>query len=90
MSDTFKADGFDVAFIGVATQCCGRPDVLVYDYDKCVKLLMTRDGMTKEEAMEYIDFNVLGAWMGPGTPIFMKRCTLPEALDYLDTQHGTN
>lgn len=87
MATPLKADGFDSAFLGVGTRCCGSPDVLVYDYDESIHLLMTRDGMTKEEAMEYLDFNVLGAWMGDGTPMFVKRCSMTEALDYLETQH---
>jgi len=28
--------------------------------------------MTREEAIEYFDFNVLGAFMGPQTPIFVN------------------
>ena len=32
-----------------------------------------KDGMTDEEAMEYFEFNVVGAWMGEGTPIFLYR-----------------
>jgi hypothetical protein len=27
--------------------------------------------MTREEAEEYMDFNVLGAYMGEGTPVFI-------------------
>ena len=27
--------------------------------------------MTNEEAIEYFEFNVVGAWMGEGTPIFL-------------------
>jgi hypothetical protein len=32
---------------------------------------MTRDGMTAEEAREYIEFNIEGAYMGPDTPILV-------------------
>lgn len=32
---------------------------------------MERDGMTHEDAMEFYEFNIVGAWMGNGTPIFM-------------------
>ena len=32
---------------------------------------MTRDGMTEEEAQEYFDFNVEGAYMGEKTPIWV-------------------
>jgi hypothetical protein len=90
MHDTFKAEGFDEAFLGVAAQCCGRPDILVYDYDKALKILQTRDKMTKEEAMEYMDFNVLGAWVGAGTPMFLKQCSLTEGIEYLEQQYGND
>ena len=36
---------------------CGR---LIYDYNKTVKIFMERDGMTTEEAIEWIDYNVMG------------------------------
>lgn len=66
-----KADGFDGAILGLGRRC-GQPDLLVYDADKCVAILM-KDGMTDEEAMEYFEFNVVGSWMGEGTPIFLYR-----------------
>jgi len=34
---------------------------------------MNRDGMDEDEAREFLDFNTFGAWMGPGTPLFMYR-----------------
>jgi hypothetical protein len=32
---------------------------------------MERDDMTREEAIEFMDFNVVGAWHGESTPIFL-------------------
>lgn len=61
------ADGFDEAAIGVVERC-GQPPIVIYDQEKCIDLLVQRDGMTAEEAIEYFDFNVLGAWVGEGTP----------------------
>jgi len=31
---------------------------------------MDRDGMSEEDAVEFMDFNVLQAWIGPYTPAF--------------------
>ena len=28
--------------------------------------------MTYEEAIEYFDYNILGAWMGEYTPVFIQ------------------
>jgi len=64
-----KADGFDDAILGLGRRC-SQPDLLVYDVDKCVDILM-EDGMTQEDAMEYFEFHVVGAWMCEGTPIFL-------------------
>jgi hypothetical protein len=36
-----------------------------------IEVLMERDGMDDETAMEYIDFNCVGAWMGEKTPIIV-------------------
>jgi hypothetical protein len=38
---------------------------------ECINILIEKDGMTEEQAMEYFDFNVVGAWMGETTPIFL-------------------
>jgi hypothetical protein len=62
------ADGFDEALIGTARRLSGTL-VAVYDRNKCIEIL-ARD-MSPEEAEEYFEFNVEGAWMGEGTPIFI-------------------
>lgn len=63
------ADGFEDALLGTSTQF-NRGPVALYDWDKCVEILMKRDGMTYEEAVEWMDFNVTGAWFGEQTPAF--------------------
>lgn len=69
-----KADGFDEAIVGVGYKKCNEPSI-VYDYDKCVVILMERDEMSYEDALEFMDYNVTDAYVGPNTPIFMKRIT---------------
>ena len=44
-----KADGFDKAFLGVASRF-GMDEVFAYDYDKVLKILQERDGMCPDEA----------------------------------------
>ena len=48
------ADGFNDAIIGVSD---GK---LVYSNQRCVEILMIRDGMSMEDAIEFFDFNVQG------------------------------
>ncbi len=64
------ADGLDKACIGVAHRYTG--DVACYDMDLCIEALM-EDGMTCEDAREYFDYNVLGAFIGEHTPVFIER-----------------
>lgn len=66
-----KADGFDEAVLGVGRRC-SQPNLLVYDYHKCCEILVKRDKMTYEEAEEFMEFNVVGAWVGDTTPIFVN------------------
>ena len=60
-----SADGFEAAIIGVSD---GR---LVYSVQRCIEILMIRDEMSYEDAIEYFDFNVRGAYMGEKTPIWV-------------------
>jgi hypothetical protein len=66
------ADGFDDAILGVGGRC-GRPPVVVYDRDRCIQILVDRDGMTLDEAQECFAFNTEGAWVGDRTPLFLER-----------------
>ena len=70
-SETLFADGWDDCIIGVGTRC-GQTPILVYDTDKIIQRLMDEDGMSWSEASEYFSFNIEGAWMGEGTPIFCE------------------
>ena len=65
-----KADGFDDAILGMSTRI-GDESLIAYDYDKCIEILQGE--MSYEEAVEYMEFNVVGSYVGEGTPIFIKR-----------------
>lgn len=56
------ADGFDEAIIDVIR---GR---VRYDLEKCVSILMERDGWTRSEALDWMDYNVIGCYSGPRSP----------------------
>lgn len=60
---------FDEAIIGIGLRCA-QPAVFVYSYEKIVRVLV-QDGLDRDEAEEYVSFNIIGAWMGPHTPIVM-------------------
>jgi hypothetical protein len=61
------ADGLDEALVGIVPKTMQ----LVYDTDKVIEILMSRDGMTEDEAFEYFYYNIEGAHVGEDTPIFI-------------------
>lgn len=73
-----KADGFDDAILGVTTQKQSGNILLVYSMSKCIEILMNRDEMTEEEALEYYYFNVEGSYMGEKTPVWVEDDFLEE------------
>jgi hypothetical protein len=79
--EALLADGFEAAIIGVAERC-SQPTLVVYDAQKCLEILMEQgDGMTVEEATEFFEFNVTGAWMGENTPLFMWQIPQGETIE---------
>ena len=80
------ADGFEKAFVGSTISAFSREQVALYDYDLCIKVLVEDQQMTEEEAIEYFDYNVIGSWVGEGTPIFIHRHKIENVEDYLDEE----
>ena len=74
------ADGFDNAILGIAERC-GDDNVLAYDAAKCIEILVEEHDMSHEEAVEYFSFNVSGAYIGKGTPIFVWTQEPTDALE---------
>ena len=72
--DMLFADGFDDALIGMAQSAC-KATVALYDTDLCVAVLVERDGMTEEEALDYLYFNVVNSYIGENTPMFATMVT---------------
>ena len=62
---------FDQAIVGLADRI-GMSTVVVYDTSKIIDILCERDGMDREAATEYYEFNILGAYVGEQTPMFIS------------------
>jgi hypothetical protein len=60
------ADGLDGAIVGIDYNLR-----VVYDIDTIIEILIERDKMTDEEAVEFAEFNIFGAYVGEKTPIYM-------------------
>ena len=89
------ADGWEDCFVGFAQQfgSHGRQNIAVYDYEKMVdKLIKETSAQCKDdcdcdhygEAVEYIDFNVLGAYVAPNMPAYIVIRPLAEAMEELE------
>ena len=66
-----KADGLDDAVIGVTHDMATGTRRLVYSVDKCVEVLMKRDGMDRDGAREFLEFNTLCAYIANDQPVFV-------------------
>ena len=66
------ADGFEDALIGIGIQGGTHKAVAVYNIEKMEQILMDRDGMDWGEAVEFLNFNTLGAYVGEHTPIYLE------------------
>tara|TARA_R110000765_G_scaffold417359_1_gene519801 strand:- start:38 stop:292 length:255 start_codon:yes stop_codon:yes gene_type:complete len=70
--EALLADGFNNAILGMCLQF-GQKPVVAYNYEKCLEILEERDGMSRSEAEEYMEYNVIGAYMGMHSPVFIIR-----------------
>lgn len=61
---------FDKAIIGIAERADGMA-VVAYDAERVVQALMEGHEWDEDEAREWYHFNTAGAWVGPGTPVFI-------------------
>jgi len=60
-------DGFEEAILGTDIET----QKVIYDYNKCIEIIVARDEVSREHATEFIDYNVLGI-KGEGSPIFIS------------------
>lgn len=72
-SGAMFADGFDLAIMGITEVPDGYR--VCYDIGRILELLVLEHDMDEEGAIEYFDFNIAGAYVGPLTPIFVQ-CVL--------------
>ena len=74
------ADGLDHAFLGLMLRFNVLEPIACYDYDRVIQGYV-EEGMTEEEAVEFFEFNVIGAWVGERTPCYLRRMSLDEAIE---------
>ena len=69
--DVLIADGFDKAIMGIVERF-GMNPVVLYNKNKCINIMIKRDGMTESEAIDFYYYNIVGAHMGDYTPCFAE------------------
>jgi hypothetical protein len=75
-----KPDGFDDAIIGYEP----NSQRLVYDRDKMIMIAVEDMEMDHQDAVEYLEYNVWGAYVGEQTPIYVEMGSYDEIVDFLD------
>ena len=72
-----ECDGHENALIGYTSSFSGndRPTRLVYDIEKILENLVINSDpqMTRDEALEYFNYNIAEAYVGPHTPVFVNK-----------------
>jgi len=76
--EILSADGFDDAIVGLAR----RSDLVVvaYSVDKMLKI-MVDGGISQEDAREYFEYNIVDAWVGENTPVYIE-----DYKDFVDVE----
>jgi len=67
-------DGMEPAFVGLAERFeeGGHRYFAVYSYKTMVEILTADGDMDDTDAMEYLEFNTVGLYAGPGTPAILR------------------
>jgi hypothetical protein len=63
-------DGLNDAIIGVGEKA-GEDPFLVYDYGKCIEILMKDNNWSEDDAVDWMGYNVTCAYFGEDTPAFL-------------------
>ena len=80
-NETMFVDGFDDAIIGLDTS--GDVFRVIYDREKMIDILRDRDRMDLDEAIDYLEYNVWGAYVGEGTPIYAHEGSKERVLELM-------
>ena len=65
-----KIDGFDDCICGIVERF-GMDSVLLYDRNSMIEKMISQDGMEYEEAIEFFEYNTIGAYISDDQPIYL-------------------
>lgn len=69
--ESLFADGFDDAIIGLSYDPLAGAYRVCYSIERRHECLVKDGEMSLDEAIEFFEYNVIGSYMGPETPIFV-------------------
>ena len=69
-NECLLADGYESALIGITE---GGNPVAVYDADQCIQILIDKDKLSLEDAMDHFYYNTVEAYVGEKTPLYLRR-----------------
>ena len=69
--ECLTADGFDDALVGCTY---GANVVAVYDIQRMIEVLVN-EGMDHDDAVEFLEYNVVSAYLGDKTPLYVNFVT---------------
>ena len=72
--------GFEEAIVGISEEF-GNGTRIIYDKNKIIEILCSRDNMSEFDAEEYYNFNILGLYAGEQNPIFLDKKIKPIKID---------
>jgi hypothetical protein len=70
LEEVLLADGHDDAILGLVDVGEGR--IVVAYSTKMILQGLVNEGLTWDEASEHFEFNIRGAYCGPGTPVYVQ------------------
>ena len=62
------ADGFDEAVVGIDVM----GERIIYSVQKVIDILIERDGMDEQEAIDWYEYNMQSTYVGEHTPIWCE------------------
>lgn len=70
-------EGLDDAIIGIGQQWGSNP-CMIYSVQKIIDILVKRDEMDPDDAVEYYEFNIMQLYAGEQTPVMMMEGVVKE------------
>lgn len=66
--DVLFADGFDEAIIGFDSSLWK----VIYSKGRAIDILVSEEGMSEEEAVDFAEYNTFSAYVGEKTPLWVE------------------